>query len=190
MHCYRICLQISYCYGPACNSDSLFSKSVNEPVVDGYAIRDKSGFVSVHNYVSYGAPDYSWATQISQEIDAEEAVVTDIQRNLVGFIKQVTQRSSADNAVTKTRTYTPYEATAAETTTLLLQSEQHPEFAGPRTVTSFDAVGNPKTVTDFDGSEIAYEFSSVQRDTDRCSASYRASYCFVLSSLERSSEDR
>ena len=150
-----------YCYGPACNSNNEFTSAGSVSVVDGYAVRDKAGYVTISNFISYGEPSYDWLTETSQQIDASEAVITSIDRNKVGFIKRVTQ-SSSNSELSRTRIYTPY-TKEGETTTLLSKTEVHPEFTGTRTVTSYDAVGNPKTVKDFDGSEIEYIYDPAYR---------------------------
>jgi YD repeat-containing protein len=149
----------TYCYGPECNNGE-FRKVNNLSIADGYAVKDPRGYVSVYNYRAIGAPGDKELVSVSQQITDSESVITELERNKVGFVRTIKQRDSGDT-VERSRLYEPF--TGNFTTTMRIKSEQHPEFSEKLTVENYDAVGNPTRITGHDGFVTEYIYDDVYR---------------------------
>ena len=152
---------VRVCYGSPCNDDPNFNTA--GAIKDGYAVRDQAGTVTVYNYRSFGSPGTGEVVEIRQQIKPssfnikeDSVLITTINRNKIGFITSVNQKSNL-NATGMTRTYTPY--SLGNSTTMLTKSETHPEF-GTRTVQSVDANGNPTKVLGYDGKVTTYRYDT------------------------------
>ena len=156
---------IQYCYGPNCAGNF----AAAGPVKDGYAMRDQLGYVTVHNYRSFGSPANKELVEIRQEIrpsawsiaqgdGQDDVVVTTINRNKVGFINSVKQKGS--NSTELTRTYVPH--AAAGSTTFLVKSETHPEFANQKSY-QYDQNGNVTKMTNYNNAITNYVYDPMDR---------------------------
>lgn len=161
-----------YCYGSECASGSNNGNfSGAGAVKDGYAVRDQKGAVTVYNYRAYGSPKNAELIEIRQEIqpangyrEDDQVLVTTLERNQVGFITKISQGSGdepSDEPIKWfSREYEPHKINGDLTS--LIKSETHPEF-DTKTVISFDGVGNPTSVMNYDGSIHNYTYDNKER---------------------------
>ncbi len=154
---------IQYCHGPTCAGNFATIGAVK----DGYAMRDQDGYVTVHNYRSFGHPGNKELVEIRQEIrpgswndSTDSAVITEIFRNKVGFINEVRQKGSDNSSPAFSRIYEPY--SRAGSTTYLVESENHPEF-GTKRVDQYDANGNVIKATNFNNAQTTYVYDPMDR---------------------------
>ena len=147
--------KVEYGYGLSCNSGAF--AIVGFPVAHGYCMKDRAGFKTLYKFEAYGNPSNSQLTHTMQQISSSETVVTAIQRNFSGFITSVSQDGL-------TRTYTPFKHSGANgSLTTLVEEETHPEFIGEQTVNSYDGVGNPTSMTTYEGDTLTYGYTALNQ---------------------------
>ncbi len=142
----------TYFYGSVWNA----FRSGHEPIDDGYAVIDGRGNQQVYNFTVYGDPSTRMLKTVAQQTKTAaeggvQYIVTNIQRNKLGNITQVTQGG-------KTKAITYYSGKPN-----LVNTSQTPE-TGTTTYT-YDDVGNLKTLKVGSSPTTSYTYDNLNRLT-------------------------